>query len=43
MKAWLWPLPPPGPITFAMSWEKFHVAEVTVVADADELAASQAE
>ena len=34
---WLWPLPPVGPMTFAVSWEVIGVAEKTVTVDATEL------
>jgi len=27
---WLWPLPPPGPVTFALSWRQEGVEETTV-------------
>jgi hypothetical protein len=40
MGMWLWPLPPPGPVTFVTAWEEFAVAEAAVSLDADELVAA---
>jgi len=40
MGMWLWPLPPPGAVTFVTSWEEFAVAEAAVSLDADELVAA---
>lgn len=34
---WLWPLPPPGPLTFAFSWPAHAVDETLTVLDATEL------
>jgi hypothetical protein len=31
---WLWPLPPPGPLTFALSWPAEGIEETTVEVDA---------
>jgi len=28
--AWLWPLPPAGPVTFALTWPEQHIDEATV-------------
>jgi hypothetical protein len=30
---WLWPLPPPGPLTFALSWPAEGIEETTVEVD----------
>jgi hypothetical protein len=30
---WLWPLPPAGPVTFALEWPREGIAETTVVID----------
>jgi hypothetical protein len=27
---WLWPLPPPGPVTFALAWPEANVEEATI-------------
>lgn len=42
---WLWPLPPPGPLTIAMSWTERGISEREVLLDASELmnAAEKAE
>lgn len=37
VKTWLWPLPPPGPMTFVMSWPKLEIPETAVSRDANEL------
>jgi hypothetical protein len=37
---WLWPLPPPGPLTLAMSWIERGISERTVLLDANELLAA---
>ncbi len=37
MSYWLWPLPPPGDITFVVSWPSEGIAEQTVTLDAAEL------
>jgi len=34
---WLWPLPPPGPLTFVADWERKGVEEVDLVVDATAL------
>jgi hypothetical protein len=41
---WLWPLPPDGPVTFAVQWPEVGIAETTVEIDAAPLreAAAQA-
>jgi hypothetical protein len=31
---WVWPLPPPGPLTFACEWPAFGIEETTVEIDA---------
>jgi len=31
---WLWPLPPPGPLTFGIVWPAQSVPETTVTMDA---------
>jgi hypothetical protein len=31
---WVWPLPPPGPLTFACEWPAFEIGEATVELDA---------
>lgn len=36
MGYWVWPLPPPGPLTFVVSWPAEGVAEHRVQVDADE-------
>jgi hypothetical protein len=45
MKTWLWPLPPPGPMTFVMSWPLLDIPEAAVSRNANELieAAAHAE
>jgi hypothetical protein len=42
---WLWPLPPPGPLTFVFTWAERGVAETQTHIDARELrdAVGQAE
>jgi hypothetical protein len=30
---WLWPLPPPGPVTFVLSWTDAGIAETSTVLD----------
>ena len=40
---WLWPLPPPGPLTWVASWEERGIIEQSVVVDANELATAAAE
>ena len=40
---WLWPLPPPGPLTWVVSWEDRGISEQSVVSDASELARAAAE
>ena len=44
MSFWLWPLPPPGPITWVLSWEEQGVPEQRITLDASEIvsAAGQA-
>jgi hypothetical protein len=32
---WVWPLPPPGPLTFACEWPAFGIEDTTVEIDAD--------
>jgi hypothetical protein len=32
---WVWPLPPPGTLTFACEWPAFDIAEATVEIDAE--------
>jgi hypothetical protein len=39
-RMWLWPLPPGGPLTFALAWEDEGIEETTAVADADALIAA---
>lgn len=45
MGVWLWPLPPPGDLTFVTAWPSQGISETSVTVDASELnaAASQAE
>jgi hypothetical protein len=45
MTLWIWPLPPPGPVTLACSWPSRGLDEARVVLDADAVraAASQAQ
>jgi hypothetical protein len=40
---WLWPLPPPGPVTFALSWPQAGIAESTVQIDGGVLQAAATE
>lgn len=40
---WLWPLPPPGPLTWVASWEERGIAETSVVVDASVLLEAAAE
>jgi hypothetical protein len=37
MKTWLWPLPPPGLMTFVMSWPKLEIPEAAASKDSNEL------
>jgi hypothetical protein len=37
-RMWLWPVPPPGPLTFAFAWAEQGVQETTVEVDAATLA-----
>jgi hypothetical protein len=39
---WLWPLPPPGRMTFAFAWAEQGVRETTVDVDAAPLAEAAA-
>jgi hypothetical protein len=41
-RMWLWPLPPPGPLTFAFAWAEQGVDETTVDIDAAPLLAAAA-
>jgi hypothetical protein len=34
---WLWPLPPPGPITWVLSWAEQSIAETSMTLDASVL------
>jgi hypothetical protein len=34
LRLWVWPLPPPGPVTFACEWPAFGVPESTADLDA---------
>jgi len=45
MSYWLWPLPPPGPLTWVASWAEVGSTETTVEVDASVLeeAAASAE
>lgn len=40
MRQWLWPLPPPGPLTFVAEWPKYGIAESQVTFDAAKLRAA---
>jgi hypothetical protein len=40
---WLWPLPPAGPVTFALSWPQRGIAETTAQIDGALLRAAAAE
>jgi hypothetical protein len=40
---WLWPLPPPGPLTFAFEWERAGIGESLVTIDGGALHAAAAE
>jgi hypothetical protein len=40
MGFWLWPLPPPGPVTFVSAWPARTAEERSVVADGSELVAA---
>jgi hypothetical protein len=44
-RIWFWPLPPPGPMRFVMSWPKLNLGDSEVTADANVLieAAAKAE
>jgi hypothetical protein len=37
---WLWPLPPPGPLTLTVNWPEEGVVDHTIVLDATELVAA---
>ena len=39
---WLWPLPPPGPLTFAISWPSEGIGETLVEVDAGPIRAAAA-
>lgn len=41
-RMWLWPLPPPGPLTFAFAWPEQGIDETTVDIDAAPLRAAAA-
>jgi hypothetical protein len=41
-RLWLWPLPPPGPLTFAFAWLDEGVDEATVAVDAAPILAATA-
>ena len=45
MSVWLWPLPPPGPVTVTCSWPGGGLQEASIVLDGDAIraAASQAQ
>ena len=43
MGYWLWPLPPPGPLTWVASWDERAIPETSVVVDASVLADAAAE
>ncbi|MDG4778725.1 hypothetical protein O7614_03580 [Micromonospora sp. WMMD961] len=34
MRYWIWPLPPPGPLTFVCEWPTFKIPESRVTVDA---------
>lgn len=40
---WMWPLPPPGQITFACSWPARDIHDARAVIDGDELRAQAAD
>jgi hypothetical protein len=42
---WIWPLPPPGPVTVTCSWPSrvLHAARLVLDGDAIQAAASQAQ
>jgi hypothetical protein len=42
-RLWLWPLPPAGPVTFAVSWPSMGVAERTIDIDGEVFRAAAAE
>lgn len=37
MDQWLWPRPPPGPLTFIAEWPKHGIPESQVTFDGDNL------
>ena len=37
MSHWLWPLPPPGDLTFVVEWPAYDISETTVTVDAQEI------
>ena len=37
MKLWLWPLPPPGPVTLTCSWGRVGISGAELVLDGDSL------
>jgi hypothetical protein len=45
MNAWLWPLPPDGPLTFVAEWPKYRITECRADVDGGRVraAASRAE
>jgi hypothetical protein len=40
MGMWLWPLPPPGPLTFVTAWPTLDIIETTLTVEATELIAA---
>ena len=42
-RAWLWPLPPAGPVTFALAWPEQQIDEATVQVDGALFRAAAAE
>ncbi len=43
LRYWMWPLPPPGPLTVVCEWPAYGVPETRVVVDATELRAHAAD
>ncbi|MDA8332184.1 MAG: hypothetical protein M0027_13490, partial [Candidatus Dormibacteraeota bacterium] len=39
---WVWPLPPPGPITFVCAWPVLGISETQAIVDADAILAAAA-
>lgn len=42
LSLWLWPLPPPGPVTLVCLWPEFDIAETKVTLDGAAIAAAGA-